>query len=953
MSARLRTLAKALRDQAPSFRRWVLQPNGLWPDDRAEAIRVTLEHLRDGQCTPEEFADEWLQAMVTGSIVWQRIRRRYPNSLCRRIVSRCPPLQKEMLEAIDRCTGNESGGVAELPGGDASWWRETIQPVIDEVAAGSASASEQTPHLVEQFLGYHDGTTRQQHGVYFTPPELTRFVVNQLDWRMRQGFGLDTGLADLACRRAVNGDETRHTDGQLGWEDLPFIQILDPAAGAGVFLIAVIDRIYQTMQVHWSNSGTPRHQWNDAWNDYVGTHLLTRLFGLELLLAPALVGTLSVAERLAETGYRFESPAPVEFHVANTLAGPSSSPPLLPPQWQDVWQRAEEVRYVHPATVLVGNPPFSGISENRGRWMKRLLRGQWPHAGGSASYYHIDGQPLKERKVWIQDDYVKFLRYAHWSVVRSGGGAIGFVTNHGYLDNASFRAMRHQLLQDFSQIDIVDLHGNRRRGEQQMQGTIDENVFAIDAGISVGLFTRSTRPRASRVRFAETWGRRSVKLRHISELEDDDWRVVQPAAPHFLLRPADDDQCPAYQAGIRLPDAMPASCTAAVTARDRLVVAWTEKMLEERLERFCDLSVSDDEIRREFFPRPRSSRYLPGDTRGWSLAQARRRLADDVDRRARIKPCLYRPFDWRVIFWSPDMIDWPRDDMMQHMTHGANWALVTRRQMLPTQPCAFFWITDGIVIDGVIRSDNRGSESFFPLFLYQHHGDDGMAPRGRQANFASEFIERVSRVTGLMWRAVDNPADKTRFGPFDLFGYIYALFHSPTYRQRYSRYLHLDFPRVLIPCTRELFARLSEFGRELVELHLNPSVTWRASAGTATAHGNSVPDWTRVPDEAIKVERAYPKHGGQQIELTPDVALSPVSRSAWEFLVGGHQVCRKWLRDRRSLPLTPAMMEQYRQIVWAVERTLHTMKSIDDTITRSGGWPNAFLTGDRIPQQSG
>ena len=233
---------------------------------------------------------------------------------------------------------------------------------------------------------------------------------------------------------------------------------------------------------------------------------------------------------------------------------------------------------------------------------------------------------------------------------------------------------------------------------------------------------------------------------------------------------------------------MPVNTTAIVTARDSLVIAFTREELIERLQRFRDLSISDEQIRRELFPRSRTGKYPSGDTRGWKLRFARERLAADEHWQKHIRTCLYRPFDRRFIYWSPAMIDWPRPDVMRHMEAGDNLAIVCRRQQVRSAPCNFFWIADDLVIDGYIRSDNRGSESMFPLWL--------TPSTDRERNFTPAFISAV-------------PSQLGDVEPLRLFQYIYAIFHSPTYRERYAEPLTSQFPRLPLPSSRAVFNELA------------------------------------------------------------------------------------------------------------------------------------------------
>jgi predicted helicase len=385
-----------------------------------------------------------------------------------------------------------------------------------------------------------------------------------------------------------------------------------------------------------------------------------------------------------------------------------------------------------------------------------------------------------------------------------------------------------------------------------------------------------------------------------------------------------------------LQDAMPVNSTAAVTARDRFVVAFNEEELLGRMRLFRDLTIPTSEIRQRFFTNSRSAKYLPGDTRGWKLEDARRTMAEDAQWGNYVRPCTYRPFDRRVIYWADWMIDWPRLDVMQYMSETRNLALVTRRQMLAHQPCNFFWIADSIVIDGVIRSDNRGSESFFPLYLPESAaGDTSAAGQSTPVNFASEFVELAQRKTGLRWEVGRTEVSDRCFGPLDLLAFIYALFHAPSYRNKYADWLCIDFPRVLMPASSGLFLSLSRLGRRLIGLHVG-----LASESPVTCANGKPGRAGRLPT----LVSGNPRHEGQRVLLNDDFAFDGISRQTWEFHVGSHQVCKKWLRDRRGRGLEPAEVRCFEGIVSAIAATQRTMREIDKSIQRSGGCPGAFAS---------
>ena len=741
-------------------------------------------------------------------------------------------------------------------------------------------------HCYDQFLHAYDRTSRKRHGVFFTPQPIADYIVGRIDQTLIEDFGIPDGLASQSAIRNPQS-----------------AIIVDPACGTGVFLLAVIDHLHRRLA--------------GDWNEFV-SDLLPRLTGIELLPVPAFLAKLNIALKLAATGYDFRLQGKTDIRIGDALT----------PDLQSAIRNPQST-----IPILLGNPPFSSLSTNTNPWIAELVRGSDEVRG----YVQAGDERLGERKTWLHDDYVKFIRLAQWQVEQAGQGIVGFVTSRGYLDNATFRLMRRELMRVFPHIQLVDLHGSRKGGGAAPDASRDENVFGLDQGASIGIFmkTRRVSEGAGRVDYHELRGSRDAKLAALARggreqasggheqasggrepPEAKDVHALTPQSPHWLFVPAAAVSHPEYAASWSLTDAMPMNTTAPVTARDHFVVAFTREDLHARIGEFRDLSIPDETIRAKYFTRTRSSRYPLGDTRGWKLAEARRTVAGDNDWQAQITRCLYRPFDWRYVFWHPAMIDWPRREVTQHLIEDPggrgqetvaqirnpqsatrNLCLIARRQQLPGRPCTFFWIADGLALDGVIRSDNRGSESLFPL-MWSDRPDrtDAACRPSIQANFNARFVEQARALAGN-----ELPAEK-------LLAYVYALFHSPTYRERYAAELRMDFPRVLLPASGVLFLELASIGRRLIDAHL-----LRDLKGSGDNYGHDHPGWktlTAIDSRPI-----------------PD-----------DLRVGGYYAIRKWLQPKHR----SSGDSEYQRIAGAVAQTHRLMVEIDAAIERHGSFPAAF-----------
>ena len=883
------------------------------------------------------------QALVCGRLAWYLAGRRFQAAqIPAWLMAQAEPSVATVFEAAFEPQRTSWLGevleVADWDGACRRWAESTLGESPAECSLGRFD-------FLESFLSQVAAQDRSRRGVYYTPVPLAQFVVDSVDQSLRTEFDLRSGLASCQSWRSVVGETTPHVP-EPHASQRPFVRVLDPACGTGVFLRAVVSRIYATCQMDFHQVASDPGHCPDSWNAYVVEQLLPRLTGIDWMLPAVVVAQIALACQLEQTGFDFQRAGCIQIRIGNSLADPGSHP--APGAGERNVATAAERLPRTPYTVVVGNPPWAALSTNRSTWTDRLLHGRLE--GAPADYFAIDGRPLEERKLWLHDDYVKFFRLAHWHIERATTGLVALVTNHGYLENATFRGMRHALSATFSHISLLDLHGNRKSRECAPAGAVDQNLFGIDQGVAVGLLRRlpGLHQQLEHVRYSELWGRREEKIARLAETAWSEMpsQPVELQSPYYFFSPRVQPPASLPESSFRLPDIMPLHSTAPITARDGFVVARSDEELESRFRDFRDLGISDETIRAEYFKKSRSARYPPGDTRGWKLPQARKCLAADEEWRSRIRDCCYRPFDRRRIFWSKTMVDWPRTEVTRHLLPGQNLALITRRQMLPSQPCNFFWVADGIVLDGVIRSDNRGSESVFPLWI--NVGDaNGTTAGQRTLNFADPFLQALEEATGSSLRGGQRPPAETEQTGRQLLGYLYGLFHASLYRERYAASLCVDFPPVLLPASAALYRQLSQLGLELVSCHLGHDVTISSPARQALR-----PRWSFSGGDPL-VAAGFPRWQNESVYVGPETSCQPVPREAWELRVGSYQPCRKWLWDRRGQRLSPADRAHYLVLVRAAAKTVWTIGAIDRLIAETGGWTCAFRSNAEPAREAG
>ncbi len=739
-------------------------------------------------------------------------------------------------------------------------------------------------HFYETFLAAYDPKMREVRGVYYTPEPVVSYIVRSIDHLLKTRFNRPKGLAD---------------ENTL---------ILDPATGTATFLYFVIDLIHQKFA---KQAG--------AWDDYVAKHLLNRIFGFELLMAPYAVAHLKIGMQLQETGYKFESGQRLGIYLTNTLEEAAKKSEQLFASWvAEEANAAAKIKRDLPIMVVLGNPPYSGVSANRGEWISGLL----------ADYRQVDRQPLGEKKVWLKNDYIKFLRFGQWRIEKTGHGILAFITDHSYLDSPTFRGMRANLLKTFDEVFIINLHGNAKRRETTPDGGVDQNVFDITQGVAIALFVKHREKGGNGVHYADIWGDRPAKYEVLSEdnVSTTKWKKLSPAAPFYELVPVNRRAQNEYQEGWRVTDMFPVGSNGVQTSRDDLVVDFDGDALVKRIEHFLDPALSDAEVRARFFGARSVGNYAPGDTRGWKVGEARAALRKVRQWRQAVTRYLYRPCDVRLLLYHDSMVDWPRSNVMQHL-HQPNRVLCVGRAGLVTSG---LW--DLIFCTQHICDHNlfyRGGSLNFPLYLYSNGGlpeslfahDNGRVP-----NFSTRFVEVVLAKLGLEFIADGRGNLRKTVGPEDIFHYLYAVFHSPTYRTRYAEFLKIDFPRLPLTSDVKLFRALASKGAELVALHLMESPKLEGFITDCPVKGDNIVEKVRYTEK------------NKRVWINETQYFGGVPKAVWEFHIGGYQVCDKWLKDRKRRALSYDDVMHYQKIIVALKETLRLMTEIDECIPH---WPLA------------
>jgi len=818
----------------------------------------------------EEFSDMFAQTISHGIFTarcFGRTGEIFARTRTETLIPESNPLLREFFHHI---TGpNLSPDLARLVDSITDFLSRVDMRSILETQARKAGFEDPVFHFYETFLAAYDPKLRERRGVYYTPAPVVDFIVRGVDEILRTRFRRAAGLADTKTL------------------------ILDPAVGTAAFLRRVVEIIRQTV-LQQGRGG--------VWSGYVKDHLLPRIFGFELMMAPYTVAHLKLALQLGESNYEFGKRERLQIFLTNTLDQLQNESGQLMSQWLvDEAKDAEAVKNKKPVMVVLGNPPYSGESATRSQWSKDLI----------AEYKkEPDGSALKERTAkWLNDDYVKFIGFAQWRVKQTGHGVVAFIANHAWLDNPTFRGMRAALLRDFDEIRIVDLHGNVKKKECGPEGGKEENVFDIQQGVAVLFLIRRESAACKKdatVFHRDLWGTRRGKYDSLGALSvaGDGWEEVKPTVPLLLFKPVNEALRAEYEKGWKVTEIFPINGAGMTTARDHMVIDFEKPPLLGRVSTFRDSGDSDRDL---------CARLQIPMKKGWNIAKARQNLQEEDRLDDFVKPVLYRPFDWRLIFYHDALVWRTVKKVMRHMQGGKNVGLVTVRQV--AEGVFNHALVTESLVESRITTSNKGIGYLFPLYVYPETDErNGSVDNNRRPNLAPEFLQAVEERIGA------SPS------PEEILHYVYAVLHSPAYRERYADFLKSDFPRLPLTSDKKLFYRLAKLGAQLADAHL-----MRAPVSANPA--------VKYPEAGShKVEKVRHDEKNRRVYINKTQFFAGVPKDDWDFFIGGYQVLDKWLKSRMNRVLSAEEVQHYQRLVAVIQKTRQLMKKVDDAI---GTWPMA------------
>ena len=833
--------------------------------------------------TPDDFADMYAQTLAYGLFA---ARCTLPNGTnfsrftAYAALPQSNPFLRQLFHQI--ASPNLAENVTYIVDDIANLLANVSTEMLRTAFVLQAHSEDPVIHFYETFLAEYDPQRRVDRGVYYTPPQVISYIVRSVDALLKKELNKPDGLADNSAL------------------------ILDPATGTGGFLLAVLNHISEYIITAYGTG---------EWHQYINApQLVQRLFGFEILVAPYTIAHLKLSLFLRAQGWR--AAERLRIYLTNTLEEPVEKEQYIFAEFiSDEANAAVSVKQDEPLLVILGNPPYPRHSMN----LSRDSDGELTFIGGLIEdYKQVDGQPLGERNSKaLQADYVKFIRWAQWRIDKNGEGVIGYIVNNSFLDGPIFRGMRKSLLDSFNVIYLLNLHGSSRKREAVPENGRDENIFDILQGVSILLCVKQRdNLDLTEVYYADMWGSREEKYRILSETDvrTTEWSQLQPTSPLYLFVPHTTKHITEYQQGYEITDIFQTSSVGIVTGRDKLTIHRTPEALRETVADFVSLPEAD----------AREKYGLGRDSRDWKVNLAQANLRNHPDDEQHIAQIYYRPFDTRWTYYTGQSTGFhmtPRHDVMRHLRKDNLALCVCRIVKSPVWQHAL--VTDKIAENCYIS--NRASESghVFPLYLYPDPKELEFTTE-RLLNLKPDFLKALSEKLEL--------SQTTRSGlpqgvsPEEILAYIYAILYSPTYRECYNEFLKYGFPRIPLPSDVEHFHKLSALGQELIDWHLleaSQSQIAPTGSGTMPRHrfegkGEGVVSQVRYVEGSIWINSTQ--------------RFTDVPVDVWDYEIGSHQVCEKWLKDRKGLALSHDEVRKYRSILVAVATTLRLMEEIDEIV---------------------
>lgn len=825
-------------------------------EKNAEIMRVyeTIKKLLVHDLTQESFSDMYAQTLVYGLFV-ARYHDDTPEDFSRQEARELVPKSNPLLQHFfDHIVGPDFDKRLEYIVNELCevFCHANVQELMSQYFKQDLwGKTEEGPdpviHFYEDFLKEYDSDLRKKLGAFYTPLPVVRFIVRSVDYLLEKEFGLASGLADTS--KTAKG--------------IHRVQILDPAVGTGTFISAAIRIIYERIL----KSGQ-----KGRWPTYVHNDLLPRLHGFELMMAPYTIAHLKLSMAFKATGFKYFNRR-LGIYLTNSLEESNPKKDLFTgfgfaESIAEESKEASVIKNETPIMVVIGNPPYSVSSSNKGEWIQDLIK--------------VYKKDLGERKINIDDDYIKFIRFSEHFIEKHKSGIVAMITNNSFIDGITHRQMRKHLLSTFDDIYILDLHGNSKKKEKAPDGGKDENVFDIQQGVSISIFVCKTGEKKSlgNVYHAEIYGKRKEKFKTLNEsdIKTMKWNRLEYSKPYYFFAPKDFGAREEYEKGFRIDELFTVYNSGVKTDRDSLFIDIDKNILEKRMQTL----LSGD------YDKKFAQEFRVFDSGSYEITKKIKNKSFDTNYLDLIQ---YRPYDYRWIYYDADIISRSGFIAFKHIFHKSNKILLTSRSIPANHNF------DRVLVSNQIADIHSASDQTYAFPLYTYPEKDSGVP-----NLDSRIIQNIEKTVG-------------KVSPKNIFDYIYAALHSPSYREKYKEFLKIDFPLVPYPKEIKTFKKLVTLGTKLCSLHLLESPKVNKFITTYPNPGSNI------------VEKTVYKDGN--VYINKEQYFGNVPELGWNFYLGGYQPAQKWLKARKNRTLTNSDIEHYQKIIVVLTETDRIMKEID------------------------
>lgn len=694
-------------------------------------------------------------------------------------------------------------------------------------------------YFYEDYLGEYDPKLRKAKGVYYTPMPIVQLIIRLIDKTLQENFGISKGIAD----KNVNA--------------------LDFACGTGTFMVE-----YVAQALEKQSKGLQKA--------VIQQRLLPNLSGFEYLAAPYTVAILKMSQFLKRNyGYLLQENDKINIKLTNTLDEIKGEENLLFPNFTQEAADADRIKN-EEVLVIMGNPPYSINSENKGSFILNLLKD-----------YKNEQKELQKDKSFnaLSDDYVKFIRFAHQKISKQSKGVLGIISNNSFVDGIVHKTMRKKLLADFDKIYIINLHGNAIKKEG------DQNVFDIRVGVCISIFIKLEKrlPLDKKELYyysslENQWISREQKFDFTEKAYENlanktlnegiNWQKLSPQAPHFFFVPKDLSQQKEFDTFWSIRNIFEKWNSGLKTHRDKLVIDKDKKALQKRIKAFYE---HDQQI---------ISTYKLENTGTWDIEKAIKLGKFDEKQTCEIN---YRVFDRRFIQFDKFLVERGRTETMQQFLLGKNIGLLTIRKSRSSQAWKHAFVTDTLVSEGTTLGtiDNC---YVFPLFRYEKNIENYV----KTENFSKDFRHFIDTKYG------------SQIMPEQVFGYIYAVLYSSDYRQKYNELLRIDFPRIPFVDNLQDFENQAVTGWKLAQMHLL----------------NQIPD-SEIADfvgEDLAVSKVFWQN--EKLYINATSYFDKVSKAVFDYEIGSYAVLQKYLKERKSELLTLNEIEHLQNVIKVLAKTV-------------------------------